>query len=85
MKSAGNDFSILVVWVDDFLSAFTKESLNDDIEHGFNVHFKVKSLGKLDLLLGIKISIGDNFITLSQTNYIDSLLNKYGLMNMNPV
>ena len=74
-----------MVWVDDFLSASTKESLNNNIEHDFNIHFKVKLLGKLNLLLGIKISIGDIFITFSQTNYIDSLLNKYGLMNTNPV
>ena len=74
-----------MVWVDDFLSLSTKESLNDDIERDLNVHFKVKSLGLPNLLLGIKITIGNDFISLSQSHYIDFLLDKYGLTDANPV
>ena len=85
IKSSKNDFSILAVWVDDFLTLSTKESLNDDIEHDLNVHFKVKSLGLPNLLLGIKINIRNDSISLSQTHYIDFLLDKYGLTNVNPV
>ena len=54
IKSSGNDFSILVVWVDDFLSASTRENLNNDIEHDLNIHFKVKSLRKPNYYLGLK-------------------------------
>ena len=85
IKSVRDDFSILVVWVDDFLALSTKESLNDDIECDLNLHFKVKSLGLPKLLLGIKIDIKENSISLSQTQYIDFLLDKYGLTNANPV
>jgi Reverse transcriptase (RNA-dependent DNA polymerase) len=74
-----------VVWVDDFLALSTKENLNNDIEHDLNTHFKVKSLGQPDLLLGIKINIKDDHISLSQTHYIDFLLDKYGLTDANPV
>ena len=58
IKTNKEDFSILVVWVDDFLALSTKEHLNDDIECNLNIHFKVKSLGQPSLLLGIKINIG---------------------------
>ena len=85
IKSVRDDFSILVVWVDDFLALSTKESLNDDIECDLNLHFKVKSLGLPKLLLVIKIDIKENSISLSQTQYIDFLLGKYGLTNANPV
>ena len=85
IKSSKDDFSILVIWVDNFLSLSTKESLNDDIEHDLNIHFKVKSLGKPNLLLGIKIDIRTNSISLSQSHYINFLLNKYGLTDVNPV
>ena len=74
-----------MVWVDDFLALSTKENLNNDIEHDLNIHFKVKSLGQPNLLLGIKINIKDNHISLSQTHYIDFLLDKYGLTDANPV
>ena len=74
-----------MVWVNDFLTLSTKESLNDDIEHNINVHFKVKSLGLPNLLLGIKINIRNDSISLSQTHYIDFLLDKYGLTDVNPV
>ena len=85
IKLSGNNYFIPVVWVNDFLSASTKEDLNNDIEHDLNVHFKVKLLGRPKLLLGIKISIGENSISLSQTNSIDFLLDKYRLTNVNPV
>ena len=62
-----------------------KETLNNDIEGGLNKHFKVKSLGQPKLLLGIKIDIGENYISLSQSHYIDILLEKYGLADANPV
>ena len=44
-----------------------------------------KSLGKLNLLLGIEININNNFISLSHSHYIDFLLDKYGLTDANPV
>ena len=37
-KTSKDDFSILVVWVDNFLLLSTKESLNDNIEQDLNVH-----------------------------------------------
>ena len=85
IKSSEDDFSILVIWVNDFLSLSTKESLNDGIECNPDVHFKVKSLGKPNLLLGIKIDIRTDSISLSQSHYIDFLLNKYGLTDVNSV
>ena len=85
IKTNKEDFSILVVWVDDFLALSTTEHLNNNTECNLNIHFKVKSLGQPSLLLGIKINIGGNFISLSQTHYIDFLLEKYRLMDANPV
>ena len=74
-----------MVWVDDFLALSTKENLNNNIEHDLNIHFKVKSLRQPNLLLGIKINIRDDHISLSRTHYINFLLDKYGLMDANPV
>jgi len=48
-------------------------------------HFDIKSLGQPNLLLGMKISQGNHIVTLSQTHYIDALLEKFGLADANPV
>ena len=74
-----------MVWVDNFLALSTKEGLNNKIECDLNVHFKVKSLGLPNLLLRIKISIGDDFISLSQAHYINFLLDKYAMTDANPI
>ena len=81
----GEKFTILLVWVDDFLSIATSNLLNDLAEQKLKVHFGVKSLGQPNLLLGMKISQSDHLITLSQTHYIDMLLEKFKLTDANPV
>jgi hypothetical protein len=85
IKRLDDNFTALLVWVDDFLSLSTLDKLNDILEIDLQGHFEVKSLGRPNLLLGMKVLIGINFISLSQSHYIDSLLEKYGLSDANPV
>ena len=85
IKRQDDDFTVLLVWVDDFISLSTKEDLNDTLEQDLQLHFEVKSLGRPNLLLGMKVTIGTNYISLSQSHYIDTLLDKYGLSDANPV
>jgi hypothetical protein len=54
-------------------------------EKDLKAHFDIKSLRQPNLLLGMKISQGNHIITLSQTHYIDALLEKFGLADANPV
>jgi hypothetical protein len=77
--------SILLVWVDDFLSISTNDSLNDRIEDELQKYFEIKSLGKPSIIIGVKITQENNLIQISQTHYIEILLNKYGLQDANPV
>ena len=76
---------ILLVWVDDFASMSTTDDQNNATEHDLNSHFNVKSLRQPNLLLGLKISQGNHIVTLSQTHYINTLLEKFGLTNVNLV
>ena len=62
-----------------------KEKLNDRIETELNRHFKVKSLGQLSIIIGVKVHQEDHLIEISQTHYIDTLLKKYGLQDANLV
>ena len=83
--SHGNDISILLIWVDDFISISNDDKLNDRIKQELRSHFEVKSLGQPSLIIGIKIRRGDHVIKLSQTHYINKLLSKYRLQDANPV
>ena len=85
IKRQSDDFTVLLVWVDDFISLSTKEDLNNILEQDLQLHFEVKSLGRPNLLLGMKVTVGTNYISLSQSHYIDTLLDKYGLSDANPV
>jgi len=85
IKRQDDNYSILVSWVDDFVSLSTTNDLNDVTERDLKIHFEIKALGQPNLLLGMKVSIQSNYISLSQSHYIDALLAKYGLTDANPV
>ena len=77
--------SILLVWVDNFLSVSSKDSLNNQIEAKLQKHFKVKSLGQQSVIIGVKIHQENNLVEISQTHYIMTLLKKVSLQDANPV
>jgi hypothetical protein len=52
-----DNFTILLVWVDDFLSLSTIDTLNDSTERDLKIHFDIKSLSLTRLLLGIQVCI----------------------------
>ena len=68
--------SILLVWVDDFLSISTRDSLNNQIKTKPQKHFQVESLGKPSIIIGVKIHQRNNLVEISQTHYIKTLLKK---------
>ena len=49
--------TILLVWVDDFLSISDQDELNDQIETELNKHFEVKSLWQPSIIIGIRETI----------------------------
>ena len=80
-----NSFIIMIVWVDDILSFSNSDAGNDQIEKDLKSKFEVNTIGNPSMILGIKLLQKENQISLSQTHFIDSLLNKFGLDNANPV
>jgi len=80
----GEDFSILLVWVDDLIN-FSNDT--DRIEWELKTKFEINVIGEPSILLGMKIDCDNEkkTITLSQTHYIDSLLECFSLTNANTV
>ncbi|MBW0523147.1 hypothetical protein O181_062862 [Austropuccinia psidii MF-1] len=72
----------LFIHVDD-IAVFGKDLTEFKLE--IQKKFKTKLLGQADLLLGIKIHQDENSISLLQENYVESLLDLYGMSNCRPV
>jgi len=87
IRRQGEDFEILLVWVDDIISIASNSTRNDIVEQDLGEKFEIKALGRPKMLLGMGINQNpiDNSIKLFQTAYIDSLLKKHGLEDANPV
>jgi len=80
----GEDFSILLVWVDDLIN-FNNDT--DRVEQELKTKFEINVIREPSILLGIKIDHNEEKKTTSshQTHYIDSLLKHFGLVNTNTV
>ncbi len=77
----------LTVWVDDLLIfAETVKDL-DEIKRELAGLFDVKDMGKPKKIIGIEIERDrdNSTIALSQQQYIDGILTRFGLHNMSPV
>jgi transposase InsO family protein len=83
-----NGFStVLTVWVDDLIICGDAPQEIDATVKSLKNMFEIKDLGEPKLLLGIQIIRDDKTgtITLSQKNYIDTILNRFGYSKLNPV
>jgi transposase InsO family protein len=87
LKREENNFSIVIVWVDDILAIANDPKVNDEIEQALKTKYQIKVIGEPTLLLGIHI-IRDRekgIIKLSQRHYIERLLRRFGMEKANPV
>jgi hypothetical protein len=87
MRKEGEDFEILFIWVDDIISIASSDARNEAVERDLASKFEIKAIGRPSMILGINIrQDGDTgSISLSQAAYIDTLLERFGLTNANPV
>ena len=74
-------FVLLVITVDDFLVVTNHTPLSNQVRNQLSRKYKLKDLGRVQHLLGWKITHSTEGITISQPSYIQELLDKYGLTN----
>jgi Reverse transcriptase (RNA-dependent DNA polymerase) len=85
IQQENNSFTIMIVWVDDILSFSSSDAGNDQIEADLRSKFEVSTIRNPSMILGIKLIQKENQISLLQTHFVNSLLNKFELKNANPV
>lgn len=83
-KKDGN-LLLLIIYVDDILIASTDQDWIDEIKIGLQKEFEIKDLGLAKYCLGLEINQGEDFVMVTQTRYILSILEKYGMQQCNPV
>jgi len=79
VHESGNLF--LAIYVDDITLFGATGELKEQIINVLKTEFKVNDMGELNWLLGIQITFTDDGITLSQTTFIDKILNRFSMQD----
>ena len=81
----GEDFTIIMVWVDDILMFAMTIMLRDKTKSDIESKWEIMDLGVLTKIIGIKLSISPDHIFISLSKYIESILLREGLGQSNSV
>ena len=86
-RQHGDTFAILLLWVDDIITITNSVEEARHVEKQLAEKFEIKSLGEPSLILGIQIlcDCEAGTIMIRQEHYIESMLDKFGLKDINPV
>jgi len=83
VHESGNLF--LAIYVDDITLFGATGELKEQTINVLKTEFKVNDMGELNWLLGIQITFTHNGITLSQTTFIDKILNRFSMQDCKPI
>jgi Reverse transcriptase (RNA-dependent DNA polymerase) len=72
----GNDLVLLLVYVDDIILTGNNQALLQQFITLLDHQFTIKDLGQLNFFLGIEVHTNDRGLLLTQTGYIQSLLER---------
>lgn len=64
--------------MDDILIFGTNINVINDTKSYLSHNFDMKDLGEADVILNIKVTKGEDGITLSQSHYVEKILSRFG-------
>jgi len=76
---------IICLYVDDMLIFGNTQDQVDETKKFLSSKFAMKDMGEAEVILGIKITRGNNGISISQSHYIEKVLKKFNFGNCSPV
>ena len=76
---------VIAIYVDDLITIASTEGEMSQVKSGLSSHFKMTDLGSLHFCLGVNMEQTEEGVILSQKQYIEKLLERYGLQDANPV
>ncbi|KAJ9556796.1 LOW QUALITY PROTEIN: hypothetical protein OSB04_011410 [Centaurea solstitialis] len=77
MKDTAHGYVILCLYVDDMLIIDSDDKMIKSTKDMLKSKFDMKDMGLADVILGIKITRTQNGLVLSQTHYVDKILEKF--------
>jgi hypothetical protein len=80
----GDHGVILCLYVDDILIFGISLDVINEVKAFFYQSFDIKDLGEANVILNIKLIKGKNEITLTQSHYVEKILNCFGYKNNKP-
>ena len=83
-KHDGHSNVIMLIWVDDILVASNSKQSIKEVKDSLNSKFKMKDLGQISTYLGIDFEVKDEYISMSQTNSIKGMLEKFNMADCKP-
>ena len=81
----GINFVIVTVWVDDLLLFAMTEELIKWTKAGLEAEWELTDLGEPVKIVGIEITLSDRSVTISQRQYLESILQKEHMDKANAV
>ncbi|GKB02100.1 putative ribonuclease H-like domain-containing protein [Tanacetum coccineum] len=80
-----SDILLVQVYVDDIIFGYTKKELCTEFERLMHKKFQMSSMGELTFFLGLQVMKKEDGIFISQDNYMDEILKKFGFSTMKTV
>ena len=76
---------IIAVYVDDLILAALSSSELAKIKEELSQKFDIKDLGNLHYIIGISVYQSSDIVMISQRNYVEEILERFGMSECNPV
>ena len=79
-----NECTIIIIWVDDLIISASHEILLQSVKDSLSGKFIMKDLGVLSWFLGTEFKCSEGAIEMSQKQYIEKLLLRFGMAECKP-
>lgn len=76
---------IVAVYVDDFLIFYNNGKWKNELKQQLTSQFRMKDLGEVSNILGIRVERNGKTIKLDQQRYIEDILKRFNMSDCNPV
>ena len=83
-RYGGGEGVILCLYVDDILIFGTNIDVINEVKSFLSKSFDMKDLGEADVILNIKLVKDESGITLTQSHYVEKVLNRFGFIESKP-
>ncbi|KAI3719408.1 hypothetical protein L6452_20305 [Arctium lappa] len=83
-RACNKDTLLVQIYVDDIICGSTKDQMCRDFEELMHKSFKMSSMGELTFFLGLQVKQQKDGIFISQSKYVQDILDKYGLSDSKP-